>query len=86
MGGSSAVRAQLRTSPGAALLSSLTVDPDVRRQGWGAAVTAWFVRDRFAAGDVAVGLGTYLGNSGARELYARLGFLDVPYLGAVREP
>jgi ribosomal protein S18 acetylase RimI-like enzyme len=80
-----ACAAELRMQPAAALLSSLTVDPAARRSGWGAAVTAWFARERFAAGAVVVALGTYLGNSPARALYGQLGFLDVPYLGAVRE-
>jgi ribosomal protein S18 acetylase RimI-like enzyme len=80
-----ACAAELRMRPAAALLSSLTVDPVVRRRGWAAAVTAWFARERFAAGARVVALGTYLGNAPARALYARLGFLDVPYLGAVRE-
>lgn len=80
-----ACAAELRMGPAVALLSSLTVDPSARRSGWGAAVTAWFARDRFAGGAHVVGLGTYLGNAPARALYGRLGLLDVPYLGAVRD-
>lgn len=76
--------AELRMAPAAALLSSLTVDPAARRSGWGAAVTAWFARQRFATGAQVVALGTYLTNAPARALYGRLGFADVPYLGAVR--
>jgi ribosomal protein S18 acetylase RimI-like enzyme len=78
-----AAAAALRLAPGAALLSSLTVDPAIRREGWGRAVTGWFVRDRLAAGAVVVGLGTYLGNDPARRLYRRLGLADVPYVGGV---
>jgi ribosomal protein S18 acetylase RimI-like enzyme len=66
---------------GAALLSSLTVDPAARRSGWARAVTAWFVRERFARGAAVVGLGTYLSNEPARALYDRLGFVEVPYIG-----
>ena len=60
------------------------MDPSARRRGWGSALTAWFVRDRLAAGVVVVGLGRYLGNEPARLLYGRLGFLDVPYVGGTR--
>lgn len=77
--------AALRLADGAAVLSSLTVDPDVRRAGWARAVTSWFVRDQLAAGASVVGLGTYLTNEPARALYLRLGFADVPYAGGVRE-
>jgi hypothetical protein len=37
------------------------------------------------AGARVVALGRYLRNTPARALYGRLGFLDVPYLGAVRD-
>jgi ribosomal protein S18 acetylase RimI-like enzyme len=77
--------ASLRVDSQAAVLSSLTVDPTARRAGWARAVTAWFVRERLAAGVRVVGLGTYLSNAPARALYTRLGFLDVPYEGGVRE-
>ncbi|HSP37577.1 MAG TPA: GNAT family N-acetyltransferase [Frankiaceae bacterium] len=80
-----ACAAELRTEPAVALLSSLTVDPSARRHGWGAAVTAWHARTCLAGGAQVVGLGTYRGNTVARVLYGRLGFADVPYLGAVRE-
>jgi GNAT superfamily N-acetyltransferase len=80
-----ACAAELRTGPHVALLSSLTVDPSVRRRGWGAAVTAWFVRERLTAGAQVVGLGRDVENAGARALYERLGFSDVPYVGVVRE-
>jgi ribosomal protein S18 acetylase RimI-like enzyme len=79
-----ACAAELKMAPRAALLSSLTVDPAVRRAGWGAAVTAWFARQRFERGADVVALGTYLTNEPARALYGRLGFADVPYLGAAR--
>ena len=98
-----AAAAELRTAPEAALLSSLTVDPAVRREGWGSAVTAWFARIRLDGsghgggqdgsgpdgighdgGARVVGLGTYLGNARARALYARLGFLEVDYVGGSR--
>lgn len=79
-----AAAAELRIDPAVAMLSSLAVDPTARRAGWGAAVTAWFVRRRLAEGAAVVGLGTYLTNAGARRLYDRLGFADVPYVGGVR--
>jgi ribosomal protein S18 acetylase RimI-like enzyme len=79
-----AAGAALRASPGAALLSSLTVDPSARRRGWGRALTAWFTRERLGGGAQVVGLGTYLKNMPARALYTRLGVRDVPYLGGAR--
>jgi ribosomal protein S18 acetylase RimI-like enzyme len=84
-GGLIAAAAALRTEPGAALLSSLTVDQHVRRNGWGGAVTAWFARERLSHGAAVVGLGTYLANTAARALYARVGFEDVPYVGGSRD-
>jgi ribosomal protein S18 acetylase RimI-like enzyme len=80
-----ACAAELRTGAEVALLSSLTVESSVRRSGWGAAVTTWFARERFRSGTRVVGLGTSIGNTRARALYRRVGFLDVPYLGAARE-
>lgn len=80
-----AAAAELHVDPAVAMLSSLAVDPAARRAGWGAAVTAWFVRRRLSEGARVVGLGTYLTNTGARTLYDRLGFADVPYVGGVRE-
>ncbi len=79
-----AAAAELRTEPGAALLSSLTVDPAVRREGWGSAVTSWFARTRLEDGARIVGLGTYLANARARALYGRLGFVEVEYVGGAR--
>jgi GNAT superfamily N-acetyltransferase len=79
-----AVAAELRTAPGTALLSSLTVDPAARRAGWGSAVTTWFARTRLDDGVRVVGLGRYLTNTRARALYDRLGFLDVEYVGGTR--
>jgi ribosomal protein S18 acetylase RimI-like enzyme len=79
-----AAAAELRTGREAALLSSLTVDPAVRREGWGSAVTTWFARARFDAGAQVVGLGRYSTNTRARALYNRLGFLDIPYVGGTR--
>jgi ribosomal protein S18 acetylase RimI-like enzyme len=80
-----AAAAALRTEPGAAVLSSLTVDPQARRSGWGGAVTAWFARERLSHGAGVVGLGTYLANTAARALYTRVGFVDVPYVGGSRD-
>ena len=54
-------------------LSSIAVHPDVRGQGWGAAVTAAFIRQLLAEDCDVVTLGMYADNTAGRALYDHLG-------------
>ncbi|MCW2616170.1 MAG: family N-acetyltransferase [Frankiales bacterium] len=57
-------------------LSSIAVDPALRGQGLGAAVTAALTRTLFGEGCELVALGMYADNAAGRALYDALGFHD----------
>jgi ribosomal protein S18 acetylase RimI-like enzyme len=63
-----------RVSTGTALLASIATAPAARRQGFGAAVTAWLTRRILAEGDRICTLGLYADNEPAKRLYRRLGY------------
>lgn len=62
-------------------LSSLAVHPDARREGLGAAVTAFFVAESLAGGAPLVMLGVDHDNERAARLYDRIGFSALPMAG-----
>ncbi|WP_405434026.1 GNAT family N-acetyltransferase [Micromonospora sp. NBC_00617] len=64
-------------------LAGLTVAPDQRGRGLGAALTAGMTRALLARHDT-VGLGVYPDNVQAVRLYRRLGFTDILSLTAIR--
>ncbi|MFF5181169.1 GNAT family N-acetyltransferase [Micromonospora sp. NPDC000316] len=64
-------------------LAGLTVAPDQRGRGLGAALTAGMTRALMARHDT-VALGVYLDNVGAARLYRRLGFTSTLGLTSVR--
>ncbi|MEU5907466.1 GNAT family N-acetyltransferase [Micromonospora sp. NPDC047467] len=64
-------------------LAGLTVAPDQRGRGLGAALTAGMTRALLARHDT-VALGVYLDNVGAARLYQRLGFTSTLSLTSVR--
>ncbi|MDG4758721.1 GNAT family N-acetyltransferase [Micromonospora sp. WMMD710] len=64
-------------------LAGLTVAPDQRGRGLGAALTAGMTRALLARFDT-VGLGVYPDNVGAVRLYRRLGFTDTHHLTSIR--
>ncbi|MEV1112839.1 N-acetyltransferase [Micromonospora sp. NPDC049751] len=64
-------------------LAGLTVAPDQRGRGLGAALTAGMTRALLARYDT-VGLGVYPSNVGAVRLYRRLGFTDTLPLASIR--
>ncbi|BCJ57267.1 GNAT family N-acetyltransferase [Micromonospora endophytica] len=64
-------------------LAGLTVAPEHRRQGLGAALTTGMTRALSARYDV-VALGVHLSNTNARRLYQRLGYTDSFALTSVR--
>ncbi|MET8350454.1 MULTISPECIES: N-acetyltransferase [unclassified Micromonospora] len=64
-------------------LAGLTVAPDQRGRGWGAALTAAMTRALLARHDT-VGLGVYPDNVGAVRLYRRLGFTNTHHLTSIR--
>jgi ribosomal protein S18 acetylase RimI-like enzyme len=70
----SAVAAHTERRPGVPHLASIATRSDVRREGYGAAVTAWLIRRLLAEGSGWVTLGMYSDNDSARRLYLRLGF------------
>lgn len=63
-----------RVSTMTALLASIATAPAARRQGFGAAVTAWLTRRILAEGDPVCTLGLYADNEPAKRLYRRLGY------------
>jgi GNAT superfamily N-acetyltransferase len=74
-GGSlAAVLADTSRSPSVGHLSSIATAPAHRRQGHGAALTAWVTRQMLIEGADWVTLGMYADNDPARRLYERLGF------------
>lgn len=64
-------------------LAGLTVSPDQRGQGLGAALTAGMTRALLARYDT-VGLGVYPSNVGAVRLYRRLGFTNTHPISTLR--
>ncbi|MFG1871155.1 GNAT family N-acetyltransferase [Micromonospora arborensis] len=64
-------------------LAGLTVAPDQRGRGLGAALTAGMTRALLARHDT-VGLGVYPQNVGAVRLYRRLGFTNTHHLTSIR--
>ncbi|MET8307985.1 GNAT family N-acetyltransferase [Micromonospora sp. NPDC005173] len=64
-------------------LAGLTVAPDQRGRGLGAALTAGMTRALLARYDT-VGLGVYTDNLGAARLYRRLGFTETLPLSSLR--
>lgn len=66
------------TGPAAEIpfLASVTVHPSARRQGLGAAMTAWVTRTLLAAGHPFVALRSMEGEEATHRLYRRLGYRD----------
>ncbi|MET7947917.1 GNAT family N-acetyltransferase [Micromonospora sp. NPDC005324] len=64
-------------------LAGLTVAPDQRGRGLGAALTAGMTRALLARHDM-VGLGVYTHNVGAARLYRRLGYTNTLPLSSIR--
>lgn len=69
-----AVLADTSRSSSVGHISSVATDPEHRRKGYGAALTAWITRRFFAERAEMVTLGMYAGNEAARAVYERLGF------------
>lgn len=71
-----ACAADTSVATGVGHLSSIAVNPAVRGQGLGAAVTAALIRRLFGQGNDLVTLGMYAENTAGRALYDRLGMHD----------
>lgn len=72
-----------RSQSDVGFLAGLTVAPDQRGRGLGAALTAGMTRALLARHDT-VALGVYTDNVGAARLYRRLGFTNTLPLSSVR--
>lgn len=71
-----AAAAETQHIDGVPHLASIAVDPEVRGQGLGGAITAWLTRQLLAEGAPVVTLGMYSDNEPARRVYQRLGFAE----------
>ena len=64
-----------RPVPGLLHISSVATGPEFRRNGYGAALTAWVTRAFLAEGRSPATLGMYAWNDTARRMYRRLGYV-----------
>ncbi len=70
--------AEIRCPSDIAGLVSVTVHPHVRKQGLGTALEAWVTRRILSKGDPLCTVSTYMDNTAAHRLVARLGYRNNP--------